>query len=95
MRRGERVYSAADIVPNPSFGEARKYGNHLRLIEHAMAGGLPARVAEASSLCRADRLVPVDPPAACPGRAGGSYGRTPGPETFACWRSKVCAPFFT
>jgi alpha-glutamyl/putrescinyl thymine pyrophosphorylase clade 1 len=52
MRRGERVYSAAYIVPNPSFGEARKYGNHLRLIEHAMAGGLPARVAEASSLCR-------------------------------------------
>jgi hypothetical protein len=25
MRRGERVYSAAYIVPNPAFGEARKY----------------------------------------------------------------------
>jgi hypothetical protein len=36
MSRGERVYSAAYIVPNPPFGEARKHGNHLRLIEHAI-----------------------------------------------------------
>ena len=33
---GERLYSAAYIVPNPPFGEPRKHGNHLRLIEHAM-----------------------------------------------------------
>lgn len=50
MRRGERVYSAAYIVPNPPFGEPRKHGNHLRFIEHAMAGGLPARVTGAASL---------------------------------------------
>lgn len=50
MRRGERVYSAAYIVPNPSFGEARKHGNHLRLIERSMAGGLAAKVTEAGSL---------------------------------------------
>ena len=50
MRRGERVYSAAYIVPNPSFGEARKHGNHLRLIEHAMTSGLPAKVSAAPGL---------------------------------------------
>jgi hypothetical protein len=50
MSRGERVYSAAYIVPNPAFGEARKHGNHLRLIEHAMAAGLPGKVADAAGL---------------------------------------------
>jgi hypothetical protein len=50
MRRGERVYSAAYIVPNPPFGQARKHGNHLRLIEHAMTSGLPAKISAASSL---------------------------------------------
>ncbi|MFF3440596.1 nucleotide kinase domain-containing protein [Streptosporangium sp. NPDC002721] len=32
MGRGERIYSAAYIVPNPAFGEARKAGNHLALL---------------------------------------------------------------
>lgn len=50
MNRGERVYSAAYIVPNPAFGEARKHGNHLRLIEHAMASALPKRAADAGGL---------------------------------------------
>jgi len=50
MRRGERIYSAAYIVPDPPFGEARKHGNHLRLIEHAMAGGLPGAIGAAQDL---------------------------------------------
>jgi hypothetical protein len=50
MRRGERVYSAAYIVPNPPFGQARKHGNHLRLIEHAMTSGLPAKIAATTGL---------------------------------------------
>jgi len=50
MSRGERIYSAAYIVPNPPFGEARKHGNHLRLIEHAMAAGLPAAITAARGL---------------------------------------------
>lgn len=50
MERGERIYSAAYIIPNPPFGEARKHGNHLRLIEQAMTSGLPARIAGAGSL---------------------------------------------
>lgn len=50
MARGERIYSAAYIVPNPPFGEPRKHGNHLRLIESAMTGGLPNAVADATGL---------------------------------------------
>ena len=50
MRRGERVYSAAYIVPNPPFGQPRKHGNHLRLIEHAMTSGFPARIVAATEL---------------------------------------------
>lgn len=46
---GERVYSAAYIVPNPAFGEARKHGNRLRLIEHAMAR-LPEAISRTRSL---------------------------------------------
>ena len=50
IRGGEPIYSAAYITPNPPFGEPRKHGNHLRLIEHAMASGLPARIAAAAGL---------------------------------------------
>jgi hypothetical protein len=50
MRAGQRIYSAAYISPNPPFGEPRKHGNHLRLLEHAMASGLAARIAAAGSL---------------------------------------------
>ena len=50
MRRGDRIYSAAYIIPNPPFGEARKHGNHLRLLEHAMTRGLPAAIAAANHL---------------------------------------------
>src|SRR5262249_18515821 len=47
---GERIYSAAYIIPNPPFGETRKHGNHLRLLEQAMLSGLPAKLAEAGNL---------------------------------------------
>jgi hypothetical protein len=49
IHSGERIYSAAYIVPNPAFGEPRKHGNHLRLIEHAMAR-LPDAVTGARGL---------------------------------------------
>ena len=50
MARGERIYSAAYIVPNPAFGRLRKHGNHLRLLEHVMTSGLPGRLADAKGL---------------------------------------------
>jgi hypothetical protein len=46
---GERIYSAAYIVPNPPFGEGRKHGNHLRLIELAMTR-LPEAITAARGL---------------------------------------------
>ena len=47
---GERVYSAAYIVPPPPFGEQRKHRNHLRLIEHMMASSLERDLSSAGSL---------------------------------------------
>lgn len=47
---GERVYSAAYIMPSPAFGELRKHANHLRLVEHMMRDGAPRKVAGAASL---------------------------------------------
>lgn len=50
LSKGERVYSAAYIVPPPPFGAARKHRNHLLLIDHMMKSGLAARVSDAPSL---------------------------------------------
>lgn len=47
---GERLYSAAYVVPPPAFGEARKHANHLRLLEFMMSTGVPAKVRSAGSL---------------------------------------------
>jgi hypothetical protein len=46
----ERIYSAAYIMPSPSFGERRKHANHLRLVEHMMRDGAPRRLSRAASL---------------------------------------------
>lgn len=50
MARGERVYSAAYIMPSPSFGSARKHRNHLQLLEYMMRDRAPRRIASARSL---------------------------------------------
>ena len=47
---GERLYSAAYIMPPPQLGEARKHGNHLRLIELMMRDRAADRVASAPSM---------------------------------------------
>ena len=48
--RRQRVYSAAYIMPSPSFGHRRKHRNHLHLLEHMMRDRAPQRVANARSL---------------------------------------------
>ena len=48
--RGERLYSAAYIMPPPNFGAVRKHRNHLRLLEAIMRDGAPLRLAKARSL---------------------------------------------
>ena len=47
---GERLYSAAYVVPPPAFGEARKHANHLRLLELMMSTDVAAKVRSAGSL---------------------------------------------
>lgn len=50
MAAGERLYSAAYIMPSPKLGEARKHSNHLRLLDELLMDGTVDRMLEASSL---------------------------------------------
>jgi len=51
LAAGERIYSAAYIIPPAStFGHEKKHQNHLRLIERMMADHLPERLADSRSL---------------------------------------------
>jgi hypothetical protein len=54
---GERLYSAAYVIPPPRFGEVRKHRNHLRLIEMMMASDIPERVREAPCMADAFRIL--------------------------------------
>jgi hypothetical protein len=54
---GERLYSAAYIMPPPPLGEIRKHSNHLRMIEKMMRDEAPAKVAEASSMNEAFNVL--------------------------------------
>lgn len=47
---GQRIYSAAYIMPAPSFGRARKHSNHLALITRMMADRLADRLQHAPNL---------------------------------------------
>ena len=47
---GQRLYSAAYIVPPPQLGEQRKHQNHLRLLEMMMKADAPQRVLSAPTL---------------------------------------------
>jgi hypothetical protein len=57
LARGERVYSAAYIVPPPPFGATRKHRNHLLLIEHMMTSNLAAKVSDAPSMKAVFELI--------------------------------------
>lgn len=50
FQRGERVYSAAYIMPSPAFGHRRKHRNHLQLLEYMMRDKAPKHIARAGSL---------------------------------------------
>jgi hypothetical protein len=54
---GDRIYSAAYIIPAPPYGHARKHDNHLELLSAMMLDGLPARVATAGSLAEVYKLI--------------------------------------
>jgi hypothetical protein len=50
LTHGNRVYSAAYILPPPQLGATRKHENHLRLIAHMMADELAKKLHEAPTL---------------------------------------------
>lgn len=50
---GQKLYSAAYIVPPPLLGETRKHRNHLRLVELMMRDNAPTKVATAPSMAAA------------------------------------------
>lgn len=50
MQLGQRIYSAAYIMPAPAFGYERKHDNHLALLQKMMEDGLPAKIQRATSL---------------------------------------------
>lgn len=47
---GQRIYSAAYIMPSPPFGNQRKHRNHLHLIEHMMSDKAPKKLANTKTL---------------------------------------------
>jgi 5-hmdU DNA kinase, helical domain len=48
--RGERIYTAAYVIPSPNFGVLRKHTNHLQLLEHMLRGGLRCSLGAGASM---------------------------------------------
>lgn len=59
LGRGQRVYSAAYIMPSGSGGyeDRRKHRSHLRLLQRMMQDALPRRVADCRSMRQAFELI--------------------------------------
>lgn len=59
MERGERVYSAAYIMPSGGANApaGRKHSMHLRLIEQMLNDGLPQKIGHARSMAKAFELI--------------------------------------
>ena len=57
FRRGQRLYSAAYIMPSPALGEKRKHANHLALLWQMMSDGLASQVEKAKSLSEVYGLI--------------------------------------
>jgi hypothetical protein len=61
MDGGERIYSAAYIIPPPDLGKPRKHSNHLLLLRMMMRDRLPERLAASCSLREAFELLRAYP----------------------------------
>lgn len=57
LSAGERLYSAAYIMPPPQLGEERKHSNHLRLLELMMQDRAPDKMAECPSMEAAFKVL--------------------------------------
>jgi hypothetical protein len=54
---GERIYSAAYVIPSPRLGGSRKHTNHLTLLEHMLRCGLGPRLTASTSMAEAFDLL--------------------------------------
>ncbi len=61
MNAGQRLYSAAYVMPAPPFGAARKHTNHLRLLAAMMDSTLPEDIANAPSLAHLYEILLAQP----------------------------------
>ena len=61
ISRGDRIYSAAYIMPAPHFDHTRKHENHLALLNQMMGDGLPGRIAAAKSLSEVYNILKALP----------------------------------
>ena len=61
IRKDERIYSAAYIMPSPAFGHNRKHANHLALLDRIMRDGLPGMLVSVKSLKSAYELILMYP----------------------------------
>ena len=59
--KGQKLYSAAYIMPSPRMGSLRKHWNHLRLLQLIMEEGIPAKVERAGSLKEVFELLRACP----------------------------------
>lgn len=57
LARGERIYSAAYIMPPPRLGRERKHSNHLLLLQMMMLDRLPQYLESAKTLSEAYNLL--------------------------------------
>lgn len=54
---GQRLYSAAYVVPPPAMGAERKHTNHLLLLRHMIDDGVHKRLGDASSMDEAFEVL--------------------------------------
>jgi 5-hmdU DNA kinase-like protein len=57
FRQGQRLYSAAYVMPSPAFGAVRKHDNHLRLLDHMMNDSITSRLTNTESMCEAFEII--------------------------------------
>jgi hypothetical protein len=57
LAAGERIYSAAYIMPAPAFGHARKHANHIALLNRMMNDDAVEEIAKAGSLRRVYEIL--------------------------------------
>ncbi len=61
MARGDRIYSAAYIMPAPPMGEKRKHANHILLLRQMLCGKLHEKLVNSKSLEHAYNLLLAQP----------------------------------